>query len=491
MPFRNILDGMLEGFQLIGPDWRYLFVNDVVCQHGQRPREELLGRTMMEVYPGIEATPMFAALQRCMEERQPQRLENAFRYPDGASRWFDLSIQPAPEGIFILSTDVTDRKRAELDAAQHVSELRALRAIDLAILGSHDLPLTLNVVLSETIRTLGAAAARVLLLPPESSMLTPVAQQGFHDADDPQARELVPLGAGVGGRCVLERRALVAADLAEWEDGGAGDLAAGTDLKGCAGAPFIAKGAVTGVLEVYSRERLNPDPEWLAFLETLAGQTAIAIENATAFEELRRANAELNLAYEATIEGWSRAMDLRDRETVGHTLRVTEMTLQLGRAAGMTEAELVHVRRGALLHDIGKLGVPDHILLKAGPLTDDEWRLMRKHPEYAYEMLFPISYLRPAVDIPYCHHERWDGSGYPRGLHGDEIPREARLFAVVDVWDALRSDRPYRAAWSETKVREHIRSLAGSQFDPLAVELFSDVLRDGIRDLRPVLGTTW
>lgn len=486
---RDILHGMLEGFQLLGHDWRFLFVNDVVCEHGRRTREELVGCTIMDVYPGIDETPMFAALRRCMEERRAQRLENEFTYPDGTTRWFDLSIQPAPEGIFVLSTDVTERKEAELSVARQVQQLQALRSIDLAILGSHDLSLMLNVVVSESIRALGVVAARVLLLPPRSSMLVTSVQQGFLGSVAPSPN--VRLGAGMAGRAAALRRTIVVPDLRESRDA-EGSLAfeSGAFITGGA-TPLIAKGEVRGVLEVYGRERLTPGRDWLDFLEALAGQAAIAIESAAAFEDLQAVNTDLRLAQEATIEGWSRAMDLRDHETEGHTLRVTDMTLQLARAAGTSEPELVHVRRGALLHDIGKLGVPDHVLFKPGPLTDDEWALMRKHPDYAYEMLLPISYLRPALDIPYCHHERWDGSGYPRGLRGEAIPRAARLFAVVDVWDALRSDRPYRGAWPEERVLDHIRSRAGSDFDPEAVEMFLEVVRAGVRDFQPVIGEAW
>jgi PAS domain S-box-containing protein len=187
---------------------------------------------------------------------------------------------------------------------------------------------------------------------------------------------------------------------------------------------------------------------------------------------LQRAHLELAQAYETTLEGWSRALDLRDKETEGHTQRVTDMTVRLARAIGLSEAELVQVRRGALLHDIGKMGIPDSILLKPGPLTEAEWEVMRKHPSYAHDLLTPIAYLHEALDIPYCHHEKWDGSGYPRGLKGEHIPLAARLFAVVDVWDALRSDRPYRAGWPDERVREHIRSLAGTHFDREVVRLF-------------------
>lgn len=244
------------------------------------------------------------------------------------------------------------------------------------------------------------------------------------------------------------------------------------------GIPLIAKGQVKGVLEIFHRTSLEPHPEWFDFLNALAAQAAIAIENSTLFVSLQRSNSELTLAYDATIEGWSRALDLRDKETEGHTQRVTEMTVKLGRAFGLSELELVQVRWGALLHDIGKMGVPDEILHKPGPLTDKEWVVMKKHPIFAYELLLPIHYLQFALDIPYCHHERWDGTGYPRGLKDIQIPLTARIFAVVDVWDALCSDRTYREAWNGEKVREQILKLSGSHFDPQVVEIFTQILGD-------------
>lgn len=192
--------------------------------------------------------------------------------------------------------------------------------------------------------------------------------------------------------------------------------------------------------------------------------------------KLREANAQLLNAYEATIEGLSHALDLRDRETEGHSRRVTELTVQLAKAMGISEGEITHYRRGALLHDMGKIGVPDSILHKPDTLTEEEWVIMRKHPRLAYDMLYPIEYLRPALDIPYSHHEKWDGSGYPRGLKGEGIPMSARLFAIADVWDALTSDRPYRAAWSEEEALAYIREQADKHFDPKVVELFFNVI---------------
>ncbi len=181
---------------------------------------------------------------------------------------------------------------------------------------------------------------------------------------------------------------------------------------------------------------------------------------------------ELASAYETTLDGWARALDLRDRETEGHSQRVTDLTIELAQAMGISDGECVHIRRGALLHDIGKMGIPDRVLLKPSALTDEEWNLMRRHPTYALRLLEPISYLQPALAIPYCHHERWDGSGYPRGLRGEDIPLAARVFAVADIWDAVRSDRPYRTAWPRDQALAYIASLAGSHLDPNVVQVF-------------------
>jgi putative nucleotidyltransferase with HDIG domain len=183
-------------------------------------------------------------------------------------------------------------------------------------------------------------------------------------------------------------------------------------------------------------------------------------------------------AYDTTLEGWSAALDLRDKETEGHTQRVTRMTLKLAESMGFKQEQLVQVRRGALLHDIGKMGVPDRILLKPDKLTDEEWEVMRKHPIYAYQLLKGIAYLGQALDIPYCHHEKWDGTGYPRGLTGEEIPLAARIFAVIDIYDALTSDRPYRQGWTREKTLNHIRDLSGTHLDPQVVEAFLKMGRE-------------
>jgi putative nucleotidyltransferase with HDIG domain len=281
------------------------------------------------------------------------------------------------------------------------------------------------------------------------------------------------MGEGYAGMAALQQKIISVPDL---QHGKTGFLRSPRFLsegfQSYYGLPLVAKGRVRGVLEIFHRAPLHPDVDWLDFMETLAGQAAIAVENAILLKELQRTNFELTLAYNTTIEGWSRALDLRDRDTEGHTERVTDLTIKLARRLGLGEAELVHVRRGAILHDIGKMAIPDSILLKPGPLTSEEWEIIRQHPRYAFELLSPISYLGQAIDIPHYHHEKWDGSGYPAGLSENQIPLHARLFAIIDVYDALTSHRPYRTAWSKQKAIDYIREQSGKHFDPAIVPEF-------------------
>ena len=227
-----------------------------------------------------------------------------------------------------------------------------------------------------------------------------------------------------------------------------------------------------GLLGIFHRAELAPDDAWWSFASALAQQTAIAIDNWRLLAQVLEANDSLEEAYDATLEGWAKALALRDEETAGHSARVTDMTVALARRFGFAGDELRFVRWGALLHDIGKMGVPDRILLKPGALDEEEWAAMQRHTVHARDLLLPIAFLRNAVDIPYAHHERFDGSGYPRGLAGTDIPLAARIFAVVDVYDALTSDRPYRAAWSRRDAIEHIRDQSGRHFDPEVVRAF-------------------
>ncbi|MDT8898347.1 GAF domain-containing protein [Thermanaerothrix sp. 4228-RoL] len=365
------------------------------------------------------------------------------------------------------------------EAQRRLERVQALRRIDMAITSSLDLRLTLEVALDEIMEQLQVDAACVLLHDPRTSTLDYFLGRGFRTP----ALQYTHLmwGKGLAGRAAAERRLIHVPDLKARDDvfPNSPDFAAEGFVVYYA-VPLVAEGQVKGVLELFQRQAIERDDEWREFLDVLAGQLGIAIHNATLLANLQQTTQALLRAYDATIEGWSYALDLRDKETEGHTQRVTELALRLARALGLSGEALVHLRRGALLHDIGKMGVPDSILHKPGPLTDEEWVLMRRHPVFAYEMLSRIEYLRPALDIPYCHHEKWDGTGYPRGLKGEEIPLAARIFAVVDVWDALTSDRPYRPAWTREQAMAYLREQAGKHFDPHIVEVFlREVLGEG------------
>ncbi|MDO9087383.1 MAG: PAS domain S-box protein [Anaerolineaceae bacterium] len=400
---------------------------------------------------------------------------------DGRKVWVHDHITSVkdPDGNHLfwqgIALDVTLQKQAEEKLQNQINHLTALRSIDRVIASNFDLKFSLSEILTHTIAELGVDAADILILDPKSQMLEFGAERGFRT---PAVRTAsVRLGESSAGRAALNRQLVQIPNLESKPDNYHLRKLMSSEKFVCYyGIPLITMGEVKGVLEVYNRTELEPDNEWFDFLDSLGRQAALAIENVTLFESLQRSNSELTLAYDATIEGWSHALDLRDKETEGHTRRVTELTLKLAQSFNLSESEMIQVRWGALLHDIGKMGVPDEILLKPGPLTDVEWAVMKKHPVFAFEMLSPIRYLRQSLEIPYCHHEKWDGSGYPQGLKGYQIPLTARIFAVADVWDALRSDRPYRPAWTEDKALEYINASVGTHFDPQVVKIFMDQL---------------
>ncbi len=298
---------------------------------------------------------------------------------------------------------------------QHLMELIGLRSIDFAINRNQDLPLTLHELLKQTVALLNVDAANIVLFQDDQQVNFDGGGIGFSTHDC--AAVLLPsidLWAGQTLRqgsmvkiCHVEEFGLEPASL---------DYLRSEDFAAYFAAPLVAQNEVKGTLQVFLHESLNPGQNWVNFLETLAGQAAIAVSKAHLFMDLQQSNMELQMAYDATIEGWSKALDLRDNETEGHSQRVTELCLALAVKMGTHSEDLVNIRRGALLHDIGKVGVPDQILFKSGKLTDEEWEVMKMHPVNAYNLLSSISYLEPALDIPYCHHEKWDGSGYPRGL---------------------------------------------------------------------------
>jgi PAS domain S-box-containing protein len=394
--------------------------------------------------------------------------------------WFvslRLPQQFSPEQLRLLESlaemagAAIHRIRLHEETVQRLENLQALHEVDLAINSNFDLRPTLDIVIEHAVHQLKVDAVDILLLRKGLQTLEYVAGQGFRTPINKGAS--MRIGESCAGRVALERRTLYIGNPSEVQKNPLFSVfwkSEGFVSYYC--VPLIAKGEVKGVMEVFSRRPMLDDAEWMYYLETLSGQAAIAIDNTQLFENLQQANLELGVAYEATIEGWSRALDLRDHETEGHTQRVTEMTIALASQFNFTQLELLAIRRGAILHDIGKISVPDSILHKTGPLSEEEWSIVRRHPQAAYEMLKPIHYLHDSLDIPYCHHEKWDGTGYPRGLAGENIPLTARIFAVMDVYDALSTPRPYREAWPKQKVLEYIRECSGTHFDPQVVEVF-------------------
>jgi putative nucleotidyltransferase with HDIG domain/PAS domain S-box-containing protein len=446
---------------------------------GYQPDELINNRSVSfgQLVHSADRESVKASLVVALAAAKPYDLVYRIKTASGREKW----VRELGRGNFIYGgdfpmlegyiTDITERKQSELRRRRQMERTASLRQIDKAIAGSLDLRATMDLVLRQVIEQLNVDAADILLFNPVSQSLEYALGRGFRTR--PPERTRLRLGEGFAGIAALERHSVHIADLVSPASAEAGELPAAEEgFITYFAEPLVANSQIEGVLELYFRRQFEPDLDWLEFLSELSGQAAIAIGNAMLFSNLQRSNVELSLAYDSALEGWSKAIEMRDKNLEGHTRRVTELTLSMARALQMSAHDLVHIRRGAILHDIGKMGIPDRILLKEGPLTSEEWSVIRTHPSVTYELLSPIPYLRPAMTIPYCHHERWDGSGYPRGLRGEQIPLEARIFAVADVFDSLTRDRPYRPAWSRKKALEYIQKQSGKHFDPQVVTVF-------------------
>jgi PAS domain S-box-containing protein len=427
-------------------------------------------------------------------ESNELREEYRERSQNGEWRWINSvgkTVQRDGEGkplrMVGTRTDITETKNNSLKMSRLLEEsnlrlrrLAALREIDQAISSNFFLNSTLSVLVEQVKNQLHVDGVSVLLFDDIKQSFFLAASEGIHR--QPGGVTPITVEDSLAGKVAFEGKVIQIEDIKDPSiDERLKSFLVDEGFVDYFGSPINAKGKLKGVLEVFHRTPTEVDAEWMSFLATLSGQAAVAIENAQLFESLQNVSQNLLQAYDATIKGWSMAMDLRDHETEGHTERVTEMTIAIARRMDFTEEELVHIRRGTLLHDIGKMGVPDSILLKPEPLTPEERKTIEQHPRYAYEMLKSIDYLHPALTIPHLHHEKWDGTGYPNGLKGEEIPLEARLFAVVDVFDALTSDRPYRSCWSQEAALKHIQDEAGHHFDPDIVKIFTEYLASGVK----------
>lgn len=480
--FTRVFESAPGGMALLNCDGEVLQANAALARMLHSDREKLEGERIGDFVVASDRDAFENDLQEVCQGRAGYlKSEERYRSLAGELMWGLRTLSPVHESgdrvspLVLQVQDITPRKEAERRAERHIERLRTLRSIDLAITGTVDMSMMLDVFLRELTTSLGIDAATVLLTSRESTLLRHGADTGFMAS--PKTGTEVALDEGPAGRAIRSDEIQRLTDLSEAPEERrilSSRLPVEQYVSYFA-VPLVSKGHPRGVLEILQEQRLDPDAEWLDFLDALATQAAIGIDAVGMVEDLRKSRDDLRMAYEETIEGWARALDLRDEETEGHTRRVTRVTVLMAREMGMPEKQIVHARRGALLHDIGKMGIPDNILLKRDRLTDEEKKVMRQHPVYAYKLLSPIEYLEPALDIPYCHHEKWDGTGYPRGLEAREIPFAARIFAVVDVWDALRSDRPYREAWTDAQVREYLERQKGKYFDPHVAGTFLEM----------------
>jgi len=356
-----------------------------------------------------------------------------------------------------------------------IRRLSSMRKIDDSILTNFDIQNLIKLLLKEFIDNLGVDAAAITVLNHERRTIDIYQQIGLNETEPAYLNEAFNYVAGCDTMLVIQN---TKTGIHSERNYPRHHPIHNASFISYAVSPLISQEEKLGIVELYARREIDWNRETTQFFEALARQTAVAIDRVNLVLNLQKSNLDLTRSYEETLEGWSRALDMRDHETENHTQRVTALTIAMGQRLGLSEEQLTHMRRGSLLHDIGKLVVPDTILLKEGDLTPEEWQIMRQHPLTARNLLEPITFLAPALTIPYFHHEKWDGSGYPQGLSGGSIPIEARIFAIVDVWDALTNDRPYRTALSPVTAARHILAQSGKHFDPQIVNSFLEMLNE-------------
>ena len=483
--FRSLVDNTTDVLIVMDKDGTIQFTSPSVEGTLGYGADELVDTNCLERVHAEDLSAFSKTLEE-VQERPESTKSVEFRIRDKEGSWLSLKgtvrnllEEPAVSGIALTLRDDGGRRKAEQGFQNQLDSLNVMHAIDLATSSSLDLRVAMKVVLEQITTQLKVDASCVLLFNPHTRMLKYFAGRGFRSIA--ATRSQAVLGEGLAGKAALERQMVRIPDLAEFEEKFTrAELFSEEEFVTYYGVPLIARGELKGVLELFSRSAMPHDSNWSDFLTTVASQTAIAIDNADLVTRLQRENTDLSFAYDITLEKISEALDQRERMPRGHSRKVSEIAVLLGNAMGVPESELVHIRRGALLHDLGKLRIPESLLLKPGALTDEEWELMRQHPSYSRQVIFSIPNLRGAVDVPYSHHEKWDGSGYPQALKGDAIPLPARVFAVVEAWDVLATDRPYRKAWPRTKIVNHLNSKSGIDFDTQVVKKFLELEKEGV-----------
>jgi len=474
--------------------YTFIYLNDSIEQLTGYSKEDFLDGpiSFIDLYhpEDLKAIPIPQLSDLVQINQEPFHVTYRIRHKDGHWVWVDewgtgvLDAQGEVQYLEGVMIDITERKRSEEELRRHAMELETLAIATSALRTAQNVTEMVPILARQALRAVNATYASIFLLDSETGEFVSHgwysvgAQPNFSLPDESNLRHFP--NEGITGRVAATGEIYMSEDihtdpvLLILE----GERERLKDVHGSVSLPLRAQEKIIGVMHIWSTDyRLFTDTE-IRLLIALAETASNSIHRAILFEKTQEHAEELALAYDNTLEGWARALELRDEITEGHTRRVTELTLKLAGALNIPDNEIIHIRRGALLHDIGKMGIPDSILHKPGPFTAQERLIMQQHTKYARDMLVSISFLQPAIDIPYCHHEHWDGAGYPRGLKGEEIPLAARVFSVIDVWDALTSDRPYRQAWSREKTRNYIIERSGKQFDPQVVEAFFSLVID-------------
>lgn len=467
-------------------NYSMLYLNDSVEALTGYPKEEFLGGglSFYDLYhpDDLDKIPYVSGSQTINEESF--HITYRIRHRSGEWRWVDewgtgvLDVNGNVQYIEGVMIDITERKRDEEALHRRAEELQSLVVVSSALRSALNVSQIIPLVVRYAVEIVGGEFGTIYQLEEATGSLVSPGWFSVERGEDIKVTSEVSLrhvdGKGITGHVAKTGKIHITEDI--HNDPLAFILPGEADIlkEACSGIslPLLSREKVVGVLHVRLRKHHVFTETEVRLLTAIAEMAGSAIHRAGLHEKTLQQADELSQAYDKTLTGWARALELRDELTEGHTRRVTDLTMKLARSLNISETEIAHIRRGAILHDIGKMGIPDAILHKPGPLTAHEQRIMQMHPQYAHEMLSFIPFLRLALDIPYCHHEHWDGNGYPRGLKAEEIPLAARIFSVVDVWDALTSDRPYRSAWSKQKARDYLIEGSGKQFDPAIVEKF-------------------
>lgn len=486
-----IMESMAEGLVVYDERGTILMTNRAFDLMFNYESGALIGRhvSLLNNLSADENARMFDEIEKRIKNNGTWIGELINTRKDGSQFYTSAHVSSLESGnkryIISVHEDITENKRVQEQVKQQLERLSALHEIDTAIASLTDLDMTLKIILSHAIKQLPADAAAVYLLDPYTQTLELKDELCSEKLTFPKS---LRIGEYVAGRAAMERRLISLADIENSslanqstdEQKTVVPMASSSadehnylDVFGaCFALPLIARGQTLGAFEVSLYTPADFNQEWFNFFETLAGQLAIAFDNYSLFEGLQQSNARLIQAFDETIESWARLVDQHCHRPEGYSWLLADASVRLGRSINLNESEIVNIQHGALLYDIGLFLVPEHVLQKSTALDPDEKAAIDRHPVIAYELIYPNAFLRTAIDIPYCHHEHWDGSGYPRGLKGEEIPLSARIFAVIEVWNALLSDRPYRPAWTEAQARKYLEDQSGHQFDPNVIETF-------------------